>query len=87
MAVFLKVGQEAPLGKAVYAAEDAWHYGPGRLPAQFGPHPEATRATIWQGQNAEVFGGDSHGGRCEALVLLGQEGLGDGRGFARSPVH
>lgn len=62
MARFLEIRQDSPLGKAVYGTEDARHDGPGRLPAQFGTHPEASGAGVRQGQYAEVFGGNSHGG-------------------------
>ena len=74
MTVGLEIGQDGTLGKAVYAAENARHDGPGRLPAQFGTHPEASGATVRQSQDAQVFGGDSHRGCCEALVHRGQEG-------------
>ena len=81
MAVRLEIGQDCPLRIGVDAAENSWHDGPGRLPAQFGTHPEATGATVRQGQEAEVFGGDSHARCCEALVHWGQGRLGiDGAG-------
>ena len=69
----LEVRQDGPLGEGVYAAEDARHDGPGGTPAQLGPHPEASLATVGQGEDTEVFGGDSHGECCEALVR-GREG-------------
>ena len=75
MARFLERSQDGPLGKAVYGTEDARHDGPGSLPAQFGPHPEASGATVWKGQYAEVFGGDSHGGVVRLWCVGGKRGV------------
>ena len=79
MAVLLVKGQDGTLGKAVYAAEDAGHDGPGRLPAEAGSHPEASGAGVWQGQYAEVLGGDSHGGVVGHWCIGGKRGVGGGR--------
>lgn len=69
VADFLIRGQDGTLGKAVYAAENARHNRPWGLPAQLGSHPEASLATVRQGENTEIFGGDTHGGQRAALVL------------------
>ena len=68
MAVCLEVRQDCPLGEGINGTEDAWHYGPWGLPAQLGPHPEASGATVWQSQDAEVFGGNSHEPLCGSCV-------------------
>ena len=72
MAVGLVKGQKTPLGKAVYGRKNARHDGPRGLPAQFGTHPEASGAGVRQGQDAQVFGGNTHGMCCGALVHGGK---------------
>ena len=46
-----------------------------------GSHPEASLAAVWQGKEAEVFGGDTHRGVCGALVRGTQGEEVSGRGL------